>query len=302
MTEWFEMIAFDILGEMAFGESFGCVEQGEPHFWQQMVAKHLFYITVVDNLRRYPLVRRLGQWLLPRLTVEVRNKHTNFSRQKVARRLTSDSHRKDFLTTLVEKVEGGEVSQEELVAHTSTLVLAGGETVSTFLAATTYFLCQKPAALQSFRTEIRGHFKSYNDIDAVSTMQLPFLQAVIQEGLRMYPPGSQGFPRLSPGALVDGVWIPAGAEVYSSAWTITHSPSNFHHPDAFLPSRWLDPTSTDIKEASQPFSLGPRGCIGRKFDLQLLDPNLDWEGQSRIHVQWWKPALRVRFEQASKAV
>ena len=50
-----------------------------------MVSKHLFYITVVDNLRRYPLVRRLGQWLLPKFTVEVRNKHTGLSRQKVAR-------------------------------------------------------------------------------------------------------------------------------------------------------------------------------------------------------------------------
>lgn len=56
MTVWYEMIAFDILGEMAFGESFRCIENGEPHFWQQMIAKHLFFITVVDNLRRYPLI------------------------------------------------------------------------------------------------------------------------------------------------------------------------------------------------------------------------------------------------------
>jgi cytochrome P450 len=41
-------------------------------------------------------------------------------------------------------------------------------------------------------------------------MQLPYLQAVISEGLRVYQPGSQGFPRLSPGAMIDGHWVPKG--------------------------------------------------------------------------------------------
>ena len=85
MTIWYEMIAFDILGEMALGESFHCIENEEPHPWQQMIAKHLFFITVVDNLRRYPFVRWLGRTLLPRLTVDIQNKHCNFSRQKVSR-------------------------------------------------------------------------------------------------------------------------------------------------------------------------------------------------------------------------
>lgn len=85
MTMWYEMLAFDILGEMAFGESFHCVEVGEPHFWQQMIAKHLYFITVVDNLRRYPFVRWLGVKLLPWLTVGVQEKHSGYSRAKIAR-------------------------------------------------------------------------------------------------------------------------------------------------------------------------------------------------------------------------
>ncbi|KAL6862465.1 hypothetical protein ACO1O0_002698 [Amphichorda felina] len=39
---------------------------------------------------------------------------------------------------------------------------------------------------------------------------------------------------------------------------------NFADPTAFKPERWLDPNSTDVKEASQPFSMGPRGCLGQK--------------------------------------
>ena len=85
MTVWYEMLAFDILGEMAFGESFHCVEDGQPHFWQQMIAKHLYFITVMDNLRRYPFMRWLGGKLLPWLTVEIQNKHSGFSRAKISR-------------------------------------------------------------------------------------------------------------------------------------------------------------------------------------------------------------------------
>lgn len=54
------------------------------------------------------------------------------------------------------------------------------------------------------------------------------------------------------------------AEIYTSAWTVTHDAANFEAPMKFSPERWLDPDSRDVKEASQPFSLGPRGCLGRK--------------------------------------
>ena len=88
--------------------------------------------------------------------------------------------------------------------------IAGGETVSTFLTATTYYLCQNPQPYQKLREEIRAHYQSYDQIDAATALQLPYLQAVIQEGLRIFPPGSQGFPRTSPGVVIDDNLIPAG--------------------------------------------------------------------------------------------
>ncbi|KAH8660703.1 cytochrome P450 monooxygenase [Tricladium varicosporioides] len=311
MTKWFEMLAFDILGEMAFGESFNCVKNGKPHHWSEMITEHLFFITVLDNLRRYPIVAAIGKFLLPKVTVSVRNQHSQFSRDKVARRLKNKTSRKDFMTNLVEKVEFGEVSKEEMTAHASTLIIAGGETVATFLAATTFHLLKTPIAYTKLRNEIRSRYKSASEIDALSAQQLPYLQAVISEGLRIYPPGSQGFPRLCPGATIGDKYIPPGTEVYTSAWTVTHDERYFHEPFSFKPERWIDTSCKDMKEASQPFSLGPRGCLGRNFayvemclilakmhfayDLELLDTNLNWEGQSRLHVMWWKPKLLVKF-------
>nr|ANM86459.1 putative cytochrome p450 [Cladonia uncialis subsp. uncialis] len=213
VSDWYEMIAFDILGEMAFGETFHCVENEEPHFWIELLTKHLFFITLIDNLRRVSLLFSIGRFLLPRFTVGVRDKHSGYSRAKVDRRLQSVSPRKDILTNVVDKVKGGEVSQEELTAHASTLVIAGGETISTFLAATTFYLCKTPSAYHKLQNEIRNRYQSYQDIDAASALQLPYLQAVIQEGLRIFPPGSQGFPRTSPGVMIDNYWIPAGVSI-----------------------------------------------------------------------------------------
>lgn len=287
------------------------ITPGEPHFWSELVTKHLFFITVLDNLSRYPLLVSLGKVFLPWLTVSVRDKHTGYTRAKVAQRLAAKTSRKDFLTNLIGKVESGEVNTEELTAHSSTLVIAGGETIATFFAAVTYYLLTTPEAYGKLRMEIRARYKSYDEIDSTTAQQLPYLQAVISEGLRMYPPGAQGFPRVCPGAMIDGQYVPAGAEVYTSAWTVTHDPQYFHEPMSFKPERWLDPNCADVKDASQPFSLGPRGCLGRNFayvemslllaklhymyDMELLNKKLDWEGNSHMHVMWWKPALNVHF-------
>ncbi|KAB8216388.1 cytochrome P450 [Aspergillus novoparasiticus] len=312
MTKWYEMVAFDILGEMAFGQSFQSVKSGKLHFWSEIIVNHLYFITLIDNLRRLPLVVPLARLLWPS-TVAVRNKNSEYSRQKVRERLEKSSTRKDFLSTIVSEYKRGNIDKEEMTAHVSTLTIAGGETVATFLAAATYYLLQNPECYQKLQQEITNRFVSYDEINATAARQLPYLQAVINEGLRIYAPGSQGFPRLSPGMHVGEYYVPRGAEIYTSAWTVTHSEEYFAEPMRFKPERWLDPESSDVKEASQPFSMGPRGCLGQnfaymeinlilakmlwKYHLSLVNPALDWEGESRLHVMWWKPALMVRFQE-----
>ncbi|KAF4910857.1 Cytochrome P450 monooxygenase BOT4 [Colletotrichum fructicola] len=312
MTKWYEMVAFDSLGEMAFGESFHSVQAGKPHSWSEIIVSHLYFITLIDNLRRLPFVARLARLLFPS-TLAVQNQNSQYSRRKVEQRLSRKSTRNDFLSTVVKSYEEGTVSKEEMTAHVSTLTIAGGETTATFLAAATYYLLRNPSCLIYVQEEIRAKFSSFESINATAARQLPYLQAVISEGLRMYAPGSQGFPRLSTGMNVGDVFVPAGAEVFTHAWTLTHSEKYFSDPKEFKPDRWIDPESTDVKEASQPFSMGPRGCLGQnfaymeinlilskmlwKYDLELVNKNLDWERESRLHVMWWKPALMVQFKE-----
>ncbi|KAI3322257.1 cytochrome P450 [Xylariaceae sp. AK1471] len=315
IVEWLEMISFDILGELAFGEGFDCIKTNHHHSWMNLILKHLFEVTMVDNLRRIKILEIVGKWLLPSLTSSVREEHSMYSRARVQKRLDAEQPRQDFFTHIVSKVRSGEVSQEEMTAHASTLIIAGGETTGTCLAAAVYYLLRTPAALEKLTTEIRTRYASYQEIDAASALQLPYLQAVLNEALRIHPPGSQGFPRVSPGCEIDGYWVPKGTEVYTSAWAVTHDPQNFHDPMTFKPERWLDPQCSDIKEASQPFSLGYRACIGRNFaflemtsclakmlyryDLELVNTDVDWEAASRCYVMWWKAPVFVLLKEVN---
>ena len=129
--------------------------------------------------------------------------------------------------------------------------------------------------------EIRSAFIKYEDIRATEASRLKYLRAVIQEGLRIYPPLPLGLPRVVPegGDTVDGHLLPAGVSLTrkrqrhterESCQTVVStnpiaaslSSSNFDDPFEFRPYRWQN--GQDMLEASQPFSLGPRGCLGRR--------------------------------------
>ncbi|OGM50080.1 hypothetical protein ABOM_001246 [Aspergillus bombycis] len=310
MIKWFEMTAFDILGDMAFGESFHSLEAGKPHFWGNNILDHIYMATVIDIVRRFSILTTLGNILIPsRYLLESPN--SQYARRQVQKCLESKSTRRDFVTDLAQKVRDGEVEKEEMAAHVSTLAVAGGETVATFMSSTTCFLLKHPEKLKRMVSEIRGKFQSYDEINATEAQRLPYLQAVINEGLRLCPPGSHGLGRISGGFEVHDTYIPPGVELYTSLWTVTHRPEYFSNPMEFLPERWLDANSTDRKEASQPFLFGPWDCLGRNFaimelnlvmtkmfwtyDLELVNKEIDWLRDTRLHGMWWKPKLMIRF-------
>ncbi|KAJ5139217.1 cytochrome P450 [Penicillium bovifimosum] len=254
MTKWYEMVGFDILGEMAFGESFHSLEEGKPHFWSELVEDHLYLITLIDNLSRLPLVATIAKIIFPS-TLVVQNKNSKYSRRQMEKRLSSKTGKMDFLSSLVERVRNGEVDKEEMTAHVSTLAIAGGETVSTFLASTTFFLLKNQVVLDKLTAEIRGEFGTFDEIEAQKAQQLSYLQAVINEGLRLDRRGSHACHQ------VLSCMVNLSRQ---AAWAVTHDPKYFEDPMQFKPERWIDPHTRDVKEASQPFSLGPRGCLGRK--------------------------------------
>jgi len=101
-------------------------------------------------------------------------------------------------------------SEEWLIAQANVLDIAGSDTTATALTTILYFLSKSPISLSRLQAEIRESFTAKGDMTSDALQGLPYLGAVIDEGLRIFPPTAFGLPRISPGALVDGYMVPAG--------------------------------------------------------------------------------------------
>jgi cytochrome P450 len=153
---------------------------------------------------------------------------------------------------------------------------------------------------------------------------MAYLIAVIEEALRLVPPVPAGLHRISPGAVIDGHYVPKGTTVSVSGWSTTHDERFFHNAREFHPERWLPPNhpfydqtyKDDMKDASKPFLLGPRGCLGINlaymemriilsklvwhFDWELINEEVDWDTDAQLQLLWKKPELKVRFKPAMR--
>lgn len=103
---------------------------------------------------------------------------------------------------------------QEIIGNSRVLLTAGSETTATLLSGATYYLLQNPEVLRRLQSEVREAFKIVDDITlrSVSTPGLlPYLESVLQESLRCYPPIPATLPRITgpEGALVDGAFVPA---------------------------------------------------------------------------------------------
>jgi cytochrome P450 len=117
--------------------------------------------------------------------------------------------------------------------------------------------------------EIRSTFPDEPSISFSAIEKLPYLNACIEEALRIHPPVPAGPPRVTPpgGEFIDEQWVPGGVTVSVGAWASAHNPLQFRDCDKFVPERWLENVKGyqgDVRKGMQPFSLGPRNCIGRK--------------------------------------
>jgi cytochrome P450 len=109
---------------------------------------------------------------------------------------------------------------------------AGAETSATALAATVWYLSRPAYAhcLARLQDEVRNGFARYEDITGDAVAQLPYLNAVLEETMRLMPPSPIGPPRVSPGDTVDGVYVPKGVYVSADICKYQLSPFPYRGP------------------------------------------------------------------------
>lgn len=214
MTVWFNWATFDIIGDLAFGESFGCLEKAETHPWIASIQGNVKAIPILNALRRYRLTGILGL-LVPANLVEMRRRNAQFTTDKVDRRLEHAAATRGDLwdSVLADKPDGEPpMSRAEMVSNASAIVLAGSETSATLLSGCLWLLLTNPEYLQKLTNRVRSQFSSPAEIDPQTVTFIEGLQAVLDESLRLYPPVPMQSNRIvgPQGALVAGKWVPGG--------------------------------------------------------------------------------------------
>lgn len=104
----------------------------------------------------------------------------------------------------------GSMTTEELTASADLFITAGSETSATLLSGFVFILHNNPHVFEKLRAEIDSSFHDLSDMTFVNEAQLPYLQACIQEALRLYPPAPFELPRLTPpeGTMIGGLFVP----------------------------------------------------------------------------------------------
>jgi cytochrome P450 len=262
---------FDIIADLMFGESLHLLDDdNSPNAsWVRSVPGYIAASICLGAVAKFPIVRMTLALFAPRLVAKHYKEFLKSTSDKVDVRLALKEERGDIIHFLTDPNEKMCLSRPEVDSAAVVLMLAGSDTTPSILCGLNYLLLAHGEVLAKLVEEIRSSFTSDEDITLESVFKLEYLGACIDEGFRVYPAAPIGFPRDVPvgGASICGSFVPGGTTVYVTPLAAYTSPSNFHNPEAFIPERWLPQAeakyASDKKAVVQPFSIGPRDCLGK---------------------------------------
>ena len=188
----------------------------------------------------------------------------------IARRRTTPEEHFDYIAMLMnarDKETGEAMSERLLIDEIMTLVVAGHETTASALNWTWYLLSCHPDVDARLHAEIAA--APLDAAPGLAQMEaLPYTQQVINEALRLYPPGWVLSRRTVAADVLGGYPVAAGTDVLLSPYLLHRHPRYWREPDAFRPERFAPEHEAERPRfAYMPFAAGPRHCIGETFAL-----------------------------------
>lgn len=176
--------------------------------------------------------------------------------------------REDLLSMLVaaEDEHGQPMSDREVRDACIAVFFAGHETTACLLSWTWYVLARRRDIEEKLLAELAGANPADGESPAALVARLPYMQMVLNEVLRLYPP-AYGFGRRAlRDTLVGTHSVAAGTTVLMSPWAMQRDPTYFADPEQFVPERWAGGFANHLPRfAYFPFSSGPRRCVGSSY-------------------------------------
>ncbi|KAM9173575.1 thromboxane-A synthase isoform 2-T2 [Pangshura tecta] len=176
-------------------------------------------------------------------------------------------HRSPVDKALPKKVQKT-LSEDEIVGQAFIFLIGGYETTTNALSFATYLLATNPECQEKLLQEI-DEFSGKHDVpDYQNIRELPYLDMVIAETLRMYPPAFRFTRETSKDCVVMEQHIPAGAIIEIAVGPLHYNPEFWPEPEKFIPERFTAEAKLQQHPfAYLPFGAGPRSCIGMRMAL-----------------------------------
>ncbi|RAK98280.1 cytochrome P450 [Aspergillus ibericus CBS 121593] len=331
---WLQYYAFDVIGEMTFSKQLGFLEQG--HDVEGIIASLEKTLDYAGKIGQMPWLDNVLQknplWQL------IRGGSTGaiarFARDRMHERLSQSDSRpntprrqKDFLTRFLEAktTHPNIVDDTRVFAYTVSNVNAGSDTTAISLRAVLYYTLKNREVWGKLREELRSALQAGTITVPVSwkqSQELPYLDAVIKEALRLHPAVGLLLERVVPAEglqLPNGPFLPAGTIVGVNPWIIHRHAVFGQEVDRFIPERWLRGNGESETEfqarrqnmlgATLTFGAGPRTCIGKNisllemyklipslllaYEVELTEPEAEWEVVNAWFVRQKKMNVKV---------
>src|SRR5579863_4359736 len=195
---------------------------------------------------------------------------TKLVAQLIARRRAEPEEHFDYIAMLMaarDKESGAPMGERELIDEVMTLIVAGHETTASGLNWTWYLLSQHPQAERRLHAELDA--APAMAAPGLAEMEaLPFTGQVVNEAMRLYPPGWLLSRRNVAADVLGGFAVPPGTNVLLPLYLLHRHPRYWKDPDRFAPERFDSEHEAERPRfAYMPFAAGPRHCIGETFAL-----------------------------------
>lgn len=294
MTRLTQYLTLDVLSTIAFGRTYGYL-QANQDLWNYIATAETFFPSM-EMLLNFPgLQRRLFE--NPTIAALLVPKNADNVGQGMNAKIANDAIVERYALA-ADAAEKGNQQQKadmlgQIVAQGLTLeeaktevpiqILAGSDSTSTAFRMTMLYIVTNPRVYRALQTEIdtgvaSGKISSTEVIKDSEARQLPYLQAVIWEGLRMCPPLFGLMTKVAPpgGETFKGTFFPNGVRVAASPASITHRKDIFGQDShIFRPERWLEADETThakyLSTVDLIFGSGRFGCLGRSIAMLELN-------------------------------
>ncbi|KAF6160597.1 hypothetical protein GIB67_019537 [Kingdonia uniflora] len=198
---------------------------------------------------------------------------------KVKRSNGGTEEEQDFMDAMLSAFKESrfpEFNDETIIKSACMAVVTGG--ADTTMVAITWalsLLVNNPQVLRKAQNELDIHIGKERQVNESDIPNLEYLQAIVKEALRLYPPGPLiGHHEAIEDCTLAGYHVPAGTRLIVNVWKIQRDPSLWSNPTEFRPERFLE-TNREISLNGQhfelfPFGSGRRACPGTSLALQVV--------------------------------